>query len=246
MAEVQNIYNSLQNKGHSVFCDIYSLSSGRFDEKLKSIIKSCTNYILVLSQKSLDRCENEDDWLRCEIREALKEKKNIICIFVGTFIFPDKLPDDIDSIRLFNGIQYDFTYYAAFIDSLISRFLTSQDESIISSDERDFVISANKLIKYLGTAQIVNVPESVSYIGFEAFKDKTRVSEINLPEGIIEISEGAFERCSSLSHIILPESMRTIGRRAFSRCYNLSFVALNDCLESIGDEAFSYCDKLKT
>ena len=46
LPEVQNIYHALIGKGFSTFCDIYTLNSGRFDENLLEIIKSCTNFIL--------------------------------------------------------------------------------------------------------------------------------------------------------------------------------------------------------
>lgn len=59
LSEVQNIYQSLTSKGYSTFCDIYSLKSGRFDDNLLSIIKQCTNYILVLNEHSLDKCVKE-------------------------------------------------------------------------------------------------------------------------------------------------------------------------------------------
>jgi len=85
LAEVQNIYQGLLSKGFSTFCDIYSLNSGRFDDRLKDTIEKCSNYILVLKEHSLDRCSDEQDWLRFEIATALKKKKNIICVFFGRF-----------------------------------------------------------------------------------------------------------------------------------------------------------------
>ena len=103
LPEVQNIYHALTNKGYSTFCDIYSLKSGRFDDNLLQIIRRCTNYILVLNKHSLDRCFDEGDWLRFEISTALKNKKNIVCVFVEDMDFPDSFPADINDIRYYNG-----------------------------------------------------------------------------------------------------------------------------------------------
>lgn len=61
-----------------------------------------------------------------EIREALEKKKNIICVFINDFKFPDKLPDDIDNIRLQNGLKFDILYFDRFIDHLISNFFVSE------------------------------------------------------------------------------------------------------------------------
>ena len=40
------------------------------------------NFILVLNTHSMERCSEGDDWLRCEIREALEKKKKYnLCIY---------------------------------------------------------------------------------------------------------------------------------------------------------------------
>ena len=246
LAEVQNIYHALQHRGFSVFCDIYSLDNGRFDKNLLKTIDCCTNYILVLTTKSLDRCLNEDDWLRLEIREALKAKKNIVCVFVGEVIFPDVLPEDIDEIRYYNSIRYDATYFDSFIDNLSSRFLVDVDSSETSNEARDFVINGTILTKYVGYASMVSIPLGVTIIGKEAFKDRTRITSIDIPEGVIEIDEGAFERCININHVSFPETLKCIKRRAFSRCYKLSYIGFNNSLEKIQDEAFMFCTKLRT
>ena len=51
-----------------------------------------------------DRCFYDDDWVRIEISYALKLKKNIIPIMMPGFLWPEKLPDDINEIRNLNGI----------------------------------------------------------------------------------------------------------------------------------------------
>lgn len=245
LPEVQNIYHALMSKGYSTFCDIYSLKSGRFDESLLEIIKRCTNYILVLNRHSLDRCIDDKDWLRFEISTALEYKKNIVCVFTEEMSFPDSLPDDIDNIRYYNGLQYDFLYFNGFIDALCSRFLVNEGETEISNPERDFVIIDNVLQKYLGNAPIVKIPNFVKSVGQFAFKDKTQITDISFPEGLENIEAHAFERCNNITNLIFPASLKRIGACAFMRCYNLSFIAFNDELEIIEEKAFSYCGKLK-
>ena len=53
--EVKNIYDALQTRGYSTFCDIYSLGSGKFNQDLITAIDNCTNFILVLGAYSLER-----------------------------------------------------------------------------------------------------------------------------------------------------------------------------------------------
>lgn len=77
MLEVKNIYDALQTKVFSTFCDVYSLGSGEFNQDLITAIDNCTNFILILGAHSMERCSDDEDWLYCEIKEALEKKKNI-------------------------------------------------------------------------------------------------------------------------------------------------------------------------
>lgn len=242
--EVALIYNELLRRGFSTYCDIRNMESGKLDENLKGAIDKCTNFILVLKEKSLERCIDKNDWVRKEIQEALKQKKNIICIFVDDFSFPSELPSEIGDIRFCSGLKFDLQYFDAFMDKVVSCFLIDSTD-VLSSDDRDFIIIDNVLIKYVGLAKKVNVPEGITCIGREAFKDKTKISIICLPDTLVRIEYAAFERCIGLSSIILPENLEIIEEKAFLRCYNLKYISFNDRLISIEEEAFGFCCKIR-
>lgn len=244
--EVKNIYDALQQKGYSTFCDIYSLGSGMFNQHLITAIDNCTNFILVLGANSLERCTDDSDWLYNEIKEALRKKKNIICVFTDDVRFPESLPEEIDDIRYQNGLKFDIFYFENFIDKLISQFFVSEDTRSESDAEKDFIIIQDVLVKYVGNAHIVSIPEKVNKIGRDAFKNQTKITKVLLSDNILEIQESAFERCISLTYITLPKHLLRIGKRAFCRCYNLAYIAINDELEEYGEECFGFCGKLKT
>jgi uncharacterized protein involved in tolerance to divalent cations len=244
-AEVKSIYDRLLHEGYSTFCDIYSLSSGTFSEDLLEAIECCTNFILVLGPTSLKDCFNEDDWMKKEIEKAISSNKNIVCVFIDDFRFPDVLPKEIDCIRYKNGLRFDVLYFDSFIEKLINSFLITKTERSNSCEDKDFVIINDNLCKYIGDAEIVSIPQNVKTIGAFAFKDKTKIKKINLNEGLEVIEESAFERCLSLAYITLPKSLTRLEKRAFCRCFELSFVQIDNNLRYIGEEAFSFCEKLK-
>ena len=86
------ICEALKNNGYTVFFDYDSISGGFFDERILKSIEDCNDFILVLPKNALDRCVNEDDWVRAEISCALKHKKNIIPVMLPEFEFPANLP----------------------------------------------------------------------------------------------------------------------------------------------------------
>lgn len=70
-----------------------------FCQKLYEAIQTSKNFILILPKGALDRCVNEDDWVRKEIFYAIEAGSNIIPVSGEDFEWPrelyDKLQDEI-------------------------------------------------------------------------------------------------------------------------------------------------------
>ncbi len=114
------ICDRLKDRGHNVFYDVEALRSGAFNTRLYSVIDECSDVIVVLSPESLERCSNEDDWVRLEIAHALKAGKNVIPVFLRGFSFPDTLPEDIGALRYQNGLEANSEFFDAFMERLQS------------------------------------------------------------------------------------------------------------------------------
>ena len=83
MAQV--IYDRLKERGIQCFFDLEELRSGKFDEKILVAIREAHTFILILPKDALNRCVNEDDWVRREIIEAVRCDKVIIPIMYDGF-----------------------------------------------------------------------------------------------------------------------------------------------------------------
>lgn len=118
---------------------------------------------------------------------------------------------------------------------------------------------------YCDTIKEVNIPDSVSSIGFNAFhrdlyendeskwengilyigknlyKAKADVSEVVVREGTLSICRYAFDRNNTLKEISFPVGLQYIDEEAFSSCGNLSKVILPDGLVRIKENAFNNC-----
>ena len=110
--------DKLSELGYQVFFDVESLRSGDFNTKLYSVIEECEDFLLILSPGALNRCQNEDDWVRLEIEHALKSGKNVIPVMLRGFSFPEKLPDSIEPLRYKNGVESNYQFFDAFIEKL--------------------------------------------------------------------------------------------------------------------------------
>ncbi len=67
------IAEKMRSKGFSVFFDVETLRSGKFNEQLYDVIDNCNDFILVLPPNALDKCHNEEDWVRRELIRAMQE-----------------------------------------------------------------------------------------------------------------------------------------------------------------------------
>lgn len=126
------LYDQLEARGYHVFMDLESLQSGVYDQALYQEIESSDAFLLILSKESLDRCQNDGDWIRQEIAHALRCKLNIIPIIMDGFQFPAELPEDIKAIQLYQGIPVSYNYFDAFLEKIEHFIAGSQPDTKLS------------------------------------------------------------------------------------------------------------------
>ena len=113
----KHLYDLLSRDGYKVSFDIDTLRNGDFDSSLLERIAECKDFILLVDAHAFDRTLNphfnpQNDWLRQELAYALKQRKNIIPIFLkGVNGFPNNLPPDIKGVSKKNGPEYNRYYF---------------------------------------------------------------------------------------------------------------------------------------
>lgn len=100
------------------------------------------------------------------------------------------------------------------------------------------------LARELNTLEHVELPESLTNIGNNAFYGCTALQEINIPAGVDAIGNYAFWGCSALEKAHLPESVTSIGNNAFHRCAALQEINIPAGVTTINPYTFSGCKAL--
>lgn len=108
----------------------------------------------------------------------------------------------------------------------------------------DFQIDKGKLVKYVGTASSVTVPDSVKVIGAEAFAGNTSLTAIAIGKNVTEIEYGAFKDCTYLSKIVFSDKVVKIGNAVFSGNSALKSITLPKKLKELGSGVFAGCNNL--
>jgi hypothetical protein len=118
-AEARLIRSALTDRGLNVFLDVTGLKQGHFDLTLLSRIAQARVFVLVLSPHSLERCTDEQDWLRREIAHAIQTGRNIIPVILPGFEFPRELPIDIQDLPRYQAVLYSHAFFEATITKLL-------------------------------------------------------------------------------------------------------------------------------
>lgn len=140
------VKDALKGRGFSVFMDVEDLKSGKFDEALLAKIEAATDFIAILTLGCLERCRNEDDWLRQEIRHAIRCRRNVVPVLARGFEMPTPraLPSDIAELPKYSGLTPVHQLFDASIDKLVSTFLKSRKRDITSAPAQDIILAETK------------------------------------------------------------------------------------------------------
>lgn len=124
----RTIYLALGKLGfQNIFFDYNSLRNGVFNEQIIDAIKSCKDFIIVLSDGSMDRCVNQDDWVRKEITTAISVGCNIIPVVIDgqNPTFPDEFPKNLNIIKMIQrSTLMNNEFFDDSIRKIVGRFET--------------------------------------------------------------------------------------------------------------------------
>lgn len=125
----RSIYQHLSADAWDVFLDVKTIDSGDFDRIILQQIGARAHFILLISEGSLKRCTDANDWVLREIREALRLGRNIIPIVDENATFEYEiayLPEPMrTAIAKKNSLPLVHFYFDAGMHQLTSRFLKS-------------------------------------------------------------------------------------------------------------------------
>ena len=91
----------------------------------------------------------------------------------------------------------------------------------------------------------ISLPNSITFLGKDAFYECTSLESIDLPEHLTSIGAYALS-ATKLTSVTLPESVEEMGMGVFYQCYSLEEVHLPNQITTIPDYTFYSNQKLKT
>ena len=90
----------------------------------------------------------------------------------------------------------------------------------------------------------LEIPNSVTSIGRDAFYGCTGLTSIEIPNSVTSIGGDAFYGCTGLTSVTIGNSVTSIGGYAFAGCSGLTSIEIPSSVTSIGNYAFRNCSGL--
>lgn len=116
----------LENRGYKVFLDVDNIGSGAFPEQIDNAIRGCNDFLLILSPGMLDRCVDEEDWVRHEIILAEQYGKNIVGVSLPGFIMPEaaELPQPLRDVPEKQVFLWSHEYRNASFEKIVGNLVS--------------------------------------------------------------------------------------------------------------------------
>ena len=137
-----------------------------------------------------------------------------------------------------------FSLYRALVCGRISTGMGTNLEYATYDDSVNYVISDGVLTGYNGKRSVLDIPEGVTQIADNCFKNRTSITSVTMPESLKSIGQSAFEGCSNLRSVNFNDALESIGNYAFSSCSRLVSAVFGSKLETIGSGCFYNCYSL--
>ena len=91
-----------------------------------------------------------------------------------------------------------------------------------------------------------SIPNSVTSIGGDAFRDCASLIEVTIPNNVTSIGDAAFSGCKNLKNLKMSDSLIDIGNYAFDCCASLVDITIPSSTINIGERAFGFCTNLNS
>jgi len=120
------ISEALSPKGYDVFLDVNGLDGGKWTDRIPKEVRERSHFLLLVTRGALNRCGEEEDWVRKEFLLAVEAGRNIVPVLEES-VDPNKLkgrcPAVVRTLFDYQGVKIRLKDFDADIKKLIADFI---------------------------------------------------------------------------------------------------------------------------
>lgn len=130
------VFQHLNRHGYDVFFDFEGLASGNFEQVIVQNIRARAHFLVLLTPTALADCDAPGDWLRREVEEALRCRRNIVPLMLEGFSFEaqpvrERLQGELALLPRYNGLEVPAAYFEAAMARLREKFLAVALDAVL-------------------------------------------------------------------------------------------------------------------
>ena len=171
------------------------------------------------------------------------------------------IPEDVDGVYFQDGYDYssietislkkikastELNFFGSF--PALKQFIGPDNADSPYYVENGVLLSREYYDRYYHSASVVKcpakysgtytVPDDITFLDWDAFRDCKSLISVVLHDGIDSIGEKVFKNCTALKSIALPGGLEAIHAEAFYNCKSLTSMNIPASVERIADDAF--------
>jgi tetratricopeptide (TPR) repeat protein len=152
----RSIKEALTHLGYDVFLDVDCLDAGKWATQILTQVPKRSHFLLLLTPGALDRCTQEDDWVRKELLAAIESGRNIVPIREESVDLGDLnkcCPECVKALFDYQIATLQHSGFEAGIKVLVERYIPPHKAPVHvrqTADAKPRVVPADisRIIKY--------------------------------------------------------------------------------------------------
>lgn len=151
------------------------------------------------------------------------------------------------NLIIFIILLIDFTICDAHnitVNQLHFQYNPQEDGYFVGANSSDVLEGTLTIPSEYGGKPVVGIGFYEDNVAF-TFKSQGNISNVTIPESIKYIGENAFDGCIGLTSLTIPNQVQLIGNSAFNDCTNLKSMVIEGSNVYIDDYSFWDCESLE-
>ena len=122
----RSIEEALTHHGYDVFLDVDCLDAGKWATQILTEAPRRAHFLLLLTPGALDRCDQEDDWVRREFLAAVAHDRNIVPVREESVDLGELsrcCPESVSALFDYQIATIQHSGFSRDIETLIQRYI---------------------------------------------------------------------------------------------------------------------------
>ena len=130
------------------------------------------------------------------------------------------------------------------VDQLCFQYNSQEEGYFVGANSSDVLEGTLTIPSEYGGKPVIGIGFSEDNVAF-TFKSQGNISNVIIPESIKYIGKNAFDGCSGLTSLTIPHQVQLIANAAFKDCTGLKYVDIEGSNVYIDDYSFWNCESLE-